>query len=589
MTIKNIRRSALRALIPPPKLSTVEWIEKHIHLPSSASALPGRMKLWPYQRGWCDAIDDPEIERVTILKSARVGYSAWLNAIIGATVANNPCPIALLMPTENDARDVAVEMESLFENSPELRGLLSDENDPSGRSTLLAKRFAGGSLRFLAARSPRNLRRHTIRILCQDEIDGFEVTQEGDPIKLAEMRTLTFRDRKILAGSTPVFDHGPISRLYSESDQRIYEVPCPQCGEHSEIRWSDIKWNNGDPNSAHWVCPKNGCVVDERHKPEMVARGRWRATKPEVKGHAGFRINSLISPHANASWPKLVAEFLNAKKSPETLRPYLNTVLGEPWRDDGEDFDEGALLARREPFSLDRLPQKILWLSAGIDCQDDRLECVVLGHAETDWYVLAHEVFWGPIGGDEVWQELDDYLKKTWQHPRGGRIGISACAIDAGDGGHIEIVQGFTRPRSARRIIAIKGVSGFSRVIFEKSKGKQALWLVGVDAAKSRLFDRIGRGEGIHFSDELQPVFFEQLCSERRVVRYRHGRPVMNFERIRGRRAETLDATVYALAVRGLINRPIEARENELSSRAAPKPASNLIKSAWLGDRSNWF
>ena len=33
------------------------------------------------------------------------------------------------------------------------------------------------------------------------------------------MRTLAFPDRKILAGSTPVFDHGPVSRLYAESDQ----------------------------------------------------------------------------------------------------------------------------------------------------------------------------------------------------------------------------------------------------------------------------------------------------------------------------------------------------------------------------------
>lgn len=83
-------------------------------------------------------------------------------------------------------------------------------------------------------------------------------------MKLAEMRTLTFRDRKILAGSTLVFDYGPISRLYSESDQRIFECLCPSCGEYSEITWASIHWNEDKPESAHWVCPRNRCVVEER-------------------------------------------------------------------------------------------------------------------------------------------------------------------------------------------------------------------------------------------------------------------------------------------------------------------------------------
>lgn len=223
MGIEIVRRNALQALLPPPNVPLADWIESSVYIPASASALPGRMQLWPFQRGWCEAIEDPEIERVTILKGARIGYTQWLSATLAHFVANAPAPIIALQPTADDARDFSVELESLFDASPALRGLLSDDADESGRSTMLARRFPGGSLKFLAAKSPRNLRRHTTRFLAMDEIDGYEVTQEGDPIKLAEMRTLTFRDRKILAGSTPVFDFGPISRLYSESDRRIFE------------------------------------------------------------------------------------------------------------------------------------------------------------------------------------------------------------------------------------------------------------------------------------------------------------------------------------------------------------------------------
>ena len=64
MGIESIRGRALQALRPPAELPTAEWIERNIFLPQTASALPGKMKLWAYQRGICEAVDDPGIERV---------------------------------------------------------------------------------------------------------------------------------------------------------------------------------------------------------------------------------------------------------------------------------------------------------------------------------------------------------------------------------------------------------------------------------------------------------------------------------------------------------------------------------------------
>lgn len=581
MGIDAIRQAALQALRPPPALPLVEWIEANVSLPASGSALPGPMHLWPFQRGWCEALDDPAIERVTVLKGARIGYTQWLSAVIAASVANAPAPILCLQPTADDARDYSVTVEEMFAASPSLRGLLSDDADESGRSTMLARRFPGGSLKFLAARSPRNLRRHTVKLLLMDEIDGYEVTGEGDPIKLAETRTMTFRDRKILAGSTPVFDYGPVTRAYEASDKRVFEVPCPGCGDYSEIRWADIRWDEGNPDSAHWVCPANGCIVAEAHKPAMVEAGRWRATAPEVKGHAGFRISCLVSPHFNARWSKLAAEFLQAKRSPETLQVFTNTILGEAWRTEGEDLDEHELFGRREAFTLATLPPEVLWLTAGVDCQDDRLEVVVMGHSERELFVLQHSVFWGPIDGEAVWLDLDSLLRQRWQHPAGGTIGIDAGCVDSGDGGHTEIVHRFTRPRFGRRVISIKGVPGFARPMLQKS-GSGQLWLAGVDAIKSQLFARIGRGTGLRFSDALEPVFFEQLTSERRVVRYSHGRPQARFERIPGKRAEALDATGYAWAARALIGQNPERRAAELASAAAPRKAPAVSRSKWL-------
>jgi len=51
-----------------------------------------------------------------------------------------------------------------------------------------------------------------------------------------------------------------------------------------------------------------------------------------------------------------------------------------------------------------------------------------------------------------------------------------------------------------------------------------------VDGLKSQLTARLSRGRSVRFSDQLEPRYFEELASERCVVRYR--------KRIPGKRAE---------------------------------------------------
>ena len=106
--------------------------------------------------------------------------------------------------------------------------------------------------------------------------------------------------------------------------------------------------------------------------------------------------------------------------------------------------------------------------------------------------------------------------------------------------------------------------------------------VVAGSLAKSQLFARVSRNQGIRYSDALQPLFFEMFASERRIIRYVRGKPEARFERIKGKRAETLDGTVYALAVRQLIGQRMDLRQSELaiykyfSRRAKNKRASRL-------------
>lgn len=212
----------MRALIPPRKLSLPEWIEEHLRLPEGVSALPGRVTLWPYQRDIAAAISDPEIERVTVVKSVRIGYTTLLTAALASYVANEPSPILMLLPTEADCRDFTVsDLEPTFEATPVLRGLFVRRCErKSGCNTLLSRRFAGEAS-DRRCQAPRNLRRHTARVLMIDECDAMESTAEGNPLTLAERRT---RLSPIARSSWAALRSLRKPLTSSEA------MPCPICG-----------------------------------------------------------------------------------------------------------------------------------------------------------------------------------------------------------------------------------------------------------------------------------------------------------------------------------------------------------------------
>ncbi|MEL6725788.1 MAG: phage terminase large subunit family protein, partial [Pseudomonadota bacterium] len=199
--LRQARARALRALVPPANLPLAGWLEETVKLPASVASVQGPLRLWPFQRGIADAISDPDIERLWLVKPTRVGFTTLLTGTIASYVANDPCPIGVYQPTEDDCRDYMVsDIEPVFEASPKLHGKLSGAEDENGRNTLMQRRFAGGSLKLLAAKAERNFRRHNFRVLLMDEIDGMTPTKEGPPIDLAEKRTTSFRDRKIILG-----------------------------------------------------------------------------------------------------------------------------------------------------------------------------------------------------------------------------------------------------------------------------------------------------------------------------------------------------------------------------------------------------
>ena len=315
-SIFDLEKKAYAAFLPPKKLSLSAWADEYAYLSVESSAEGGRWRTLPYQKGIMDAVTDPNVEQISVMKSARVGYSKILNHIIGYHIHNDPTSIMLVQPTIEDATGYSKEeIAPMLRDTKCLQGLVSDAKAKDGQNTLLQKLFPGGNLTLVGANSPRGFRRVSRRIVLFDETDGYPASAgtEGDQIKLGIKRTEFFANRKIVAGSTPtVKDFSRIEKLFNQTDQRRYYVPCPnpKCNHMQYLRWANFECFENDPSTTIYKCEKCNHHIPHTKKRWMVERGEWRATAPYNGKHVGFHIWAAYSYSPNASWQNLMEEFL---------------------------------------------------------------------------------------------------------------------------------------------------------------------------------------------------------------------------------------------------------------------------------------
>ena len=263
----------LPALRWPEPMTLTEWAEEYAYLPPESSAEPGKWRAYPFQKGIQDAMTDPAVEIVSLMKSARVGYTRMVDNLIGYHIAHDPCAIMMVQPTIEDAENYSKdEFETMVRDTDCLNDLLAIGKK---RDTLAFKRFPRGSIRFIVSNSPNGFRRVTIRVMLFDEVDAYpcEAGSEGDPISLGTKRTETYENRKIIAGSTPTDGQSRIAVMYRSGDRRRYYVPCPHCGHMHVLIFKNLKWPDGDPWSAYFVCPECEQHITHEKKIWMIERG----------------------------------------------------------------------------------------------------------------------------------------------------------------------------------------------------------------------------------------------------------------------------------------------------------------------------
>lgn len=586
----SVVRKAIQTVAPPPDLSLSEWADAYAVLSPESAAEPGRWRTLPYQKGLMDAFTDPKVERVTFMKSARVGYTKCLNWVIAYHMHQDPCSILCVQPTIDDAQGYSKdEIAPMVRDVPVLQGLVSEGYRDSS-NTILKKLFPGGALNLVGANSARGFRRLTCRVVLFDEVDGYPPTagDEGDQIALGIRRSDTFWNRKIGIGSTPTISGlSRVERSFFASDMRRYYVPCPHCHEYQFLKWAQMKWPENDPARAYYVCEKCQQPIDHQQKRWMVERGEWRAEAP-FNGHAGFHLWAAYSYSPNATWGQLAQEWMSAQTDREALKTFVNTVLGEPWTEKGETVAHAALFDRRETYKA-AVPNGSV-LTAGVDVQDDRLEVdlVAWGEGEESWSIDYFRLYGDPARA-ELWDELRRRLSTTWLRQDGVQLDCRCVCIDSG--GHFtDEVYAFSRKHGQRWAVPVKGSSEAGKPVatFPRTLNSKRVYLthIGTDTAKELIYRRLKQDEPgpgfVHFPNTpaFDSEYFQQLTAEKAVTKYRNGRPYVQWEKIRPRN-EALDCRVYALAAIRILQQhggvTLETvdydAEPEKPKPEAPKPA----------------
>ncbi len=594
-----------------------QWADTYAYLSPESSAEAGKWRSLPYQAGIMDAITDPCVERITIMKSARVGYTKIINHTIGYHVHQDPAPILVVQPTIEDAEGYSKdEIAPMLRDTPCLAGLVADARTRYSNNTILKKSFPGGTLIMVGANSPRGFRRISARVVLFDETDGYPpggAGAEGDQIMLGIRRTEYFWNRKIVLGSTPTISG--LSRIedsFNQSDQRRYFVPCPHCGHMQVLKWQRLTWPKGQPEQAAYQCESCEKLIAHSHKRWMIERGEWRATKP-FNGHAGFHIWAAYSYSPNATWAKLAEERESIGKNRDKLKTFINTVLGECWEDRGSQPAWENLHTRCEPYPFMEVPAGAYLLTCGTDVQHDRLAVVIRAWGRGE---ASYLVFWGELYGDtsqpEVWGQLDQLLNRNYRHASGADLQIVSAAIDSGDGNRTQVVYNFVRTRGPR-CFAVKGQSQPGKPIIGRPhavdvsyrgttiKAGVQVWPVGSDTGKSTIYSRLQQtnGQGVyHWPIGLDADYFQQLTAEKQITKYHKGYPVLEWQKIRSKN-EALDCEVYAYAaaIRAGLQR-INFEQLEQQTRATKTTTTNTAPSRQAQStrsarpavsRSNWM
>lgn len=611
--LKRSVATGLQVLSQPEPMSCVEWADENFYLSSESSYSEGKWVTSAFQVAPLNAMGNDDIDVVNMIKSARVGYTKMILASIGYNSEHKKRNQLLWQPTDAAAAGFMKQhVETCLRDVPVLKALSPWLGQKHRDSTLDYKRFANRKQLFIyGGASAKNYREKSVDNVYYDELSSFEpdIEKEGDARTLGDKRVEGSIYPKSIRGSTPKsLPECQITQAADESEHYFRRsVPCPHCKDEQflvfggkdephglKFKYEKARKNKKVVTKAYYVCEHCACIINNNDLAWMDERGRYisesgvwtkdgiaffdkKNKKIETPKNITFHIWTIFSPWS--PWKKIAQDFLDKKSNPVKLKAFINTTLGEAWTERGETVDHESLYMRREHYPA-KVPMDAFVLVCGVDVQDDRLEATVYGTNGQQIWCITHDIWRGDPGKLELWEKLDNFLLKSFEHESGLRLKIAATGVDTG-GHYTTQAYKFCKARENRNVYALKGSSTRgSPLVSRPSKSnaqKVELYKVGTDTAKEFIFgclriQKVGVNY-VHFpmnEPAVDEEFFKQLCAEERKTKYKNGFPIKVYEPIRSRN-EALDCFVYALAALEILRPLYKKIWSAISQKTEPK------------------
>jgi phage terminase large subunit GpA-like protein len=604
-------REEAAAWRPPPRLSVSTWADEHMHLDPVINPAGGRFNSarTPYVREWLDSFVCRWVRQVTIVAATQVGKTTSLNNVLAYAVAQDPCPIMVVVPRTSDVPTFYERrLMPLVLSSPVLRDELTDRARDVKRREILFRRAI---VYLRSSESPADLASVPVRCLFADEVDKYPgwSGREASPLDLARERQKNVWNAARYITSTPTDRGSAVMAEFRDGDQRRYWVPCPHCGAFQLLRWEQIKFDSSldareirRRRDVRYECDACAQPIADSEKRGMLERGiwcpdgtsleAWRAggAAEDRADHRSYHLWAAYSPWL--SWWQLAAEFMRCKGTPERLQNWVNSWLAEPWEERTASTSSAEVASRIGTHKLGDVPDGVRVLTAAVDVQKDYMAWAVWGWGmdEENWLVACGE---SPTFG-----ELGDILfRNTWGAKQ---LAIRLCVVDTRH--RSDDVFDFYRawPTVVRMIMGVERDAPvpFGTLRLQKHPRTGApmpdgptIWTVNVGQFKDLVAQRLKPrpaevGDGprsgvLHLAQDTPEDFLTQLVAEHK-IRERSGKKTADRWVLRPGhdRNEAWDLAVYNTAAARMI------RVDTLRTRPPGAPARGRQAPAPRGARA---
>nr|WP_258167285.1 phage terminase large subunit family protein [Scandinavium goeteborgense] len=519
-----------------------------------------------FQKEPMDIAQDRSTKKIVLQSCSQLLKTTVLQSIAFNVMANDPCNFAFGSSSESEVKKFKDgKFLPAIETSSVLKLLVTDKNDKNAANNSKQTQMINGTfIYWLNLNTPGNLRGITTRVVLLDEVSNCEITDEGNPIKLAEARTSTFgSDSLVVVSSTPLYKDDLINAEYNLSDKRRYFIT-HTCGHEYTFEWEQVSFEfktleNGraipDSTTTRLICPHCNEEIDEHTRHQMIDGGRWIATNKDGEpGVVGYQISRMYSPLNTIT--EMVSKFADALYN-FNLQTFYNNELGLPYEDEYQkELDILQLESLREDeFNLHNIPESTLGITIAVDQQLDRLEATVLGFDEKNIYVLGHEFFYAHDCTKieaTAWKDLDQFCRQDFRTVQGRIVPTLTVFVDSSNGNATDTVKKFTARWT--KYHPIKGSSSTTGDLFKTStQAGYQLQILNVHDQKNtirKLLNLMLSTEAenapvkLRFSSTLPSDYFEQLSAEE--LKPAGGKLVWRLKKGQ-KRNEALDCLVYGM------------------------------------------